>query len=239
MIVRCGETNWGSHICWVIGDLLLGWNSWWLQKYIVIEMFCRSPVLILNGRRLPDKENSWQWKKVVQRTNTKSRISWYVHGLKPLIYPNALITGIIVDYPYNFGINQYDGATLEIAVKKNLKYMKHVCFSWTSPFCRWMIARQSCSKLFVGGLSYDTNETVLKEAFEQHGELIEVKVICDHKSGKSKGYGFVQFSSETAAGKALKDMDGKVNCKDEIYIQGESSTSINIKSIHVKVYLIF
>lgn len=66
-----------------------------------------------------------------------------------------------------------------------------------------------------------------------------VKVICDHKSGKSKGYGFVQFSSEIAGGKALKDMDGKVNCKDEIYIQGESSTSINIKSIHVKVYLVF
>ncbi|PON33283.1 Splicing factor-like protein [Trema orientale] len=59
-------------------------------------------------------------------------------------------------------------------------------------------------------LSYDTNEPVLKGAFEQHGEILEVKVICDHKSGKSKGYGFVQFTSETAATTALKEMDGQV-----------------------------
>ncbi|KAK4371476.1 hypothetical protein RND71_010951 [Anisodus tanguticus] len=56
-------------------------------------------------------------------------------------------------------------------------------------------------------LCYDTNEPVLKQTFEQHGEIIEVKVICDHKSGKSKGYGFVKFTSETAASKALKEMD--------------------------------
>ncbi|KAH0678741.1 hypothetical protein KY284_019826 [Solanum tuberosum] len=61
------------------------------------------------------------------------------------------------------------------------------------------------------GLCYDTNEPILKQAFEQHGETIEVKVICDHKSGKSKGYGFVKFTSETAASKALKEMDGQVS----------------------------
>uniref|UniRef100_M1CLP6 Glycine-rich RNA-binding protein n=1 Tax=Solanum tuberosum TaxID=4113 RepID=M1CLP6_SOLTU len=63
--------------------------------------------------------------------------------------------------------------------------------------------------LFLSGLCYDTNEPILKQAFEQHGETIEVKVICDHKSGKSKGYGFVKFTSETAASKALKEMDGQ------------------------------
>ncbi|CAM8916399.1 unnamed protein product [Rhodiola kirilowii] len=74
---------------------------------------------------------------------------------------------------------------------------------------RSLIVRHSCSKLFVGGLSYDTNEPVLKDAFEEFGELIEVKVICDHKSGKSKGYGFVNYTSETSANTALKQMDGK------------------------------
>ena len=39
---------------------------------------------------------------------------------------------------------------------------------------------------------------------------IAVKVICDHKSGRSKGYGFVQFTCETAATNALKEMDGQV-----------------------------
>ncbi|KAL7583567.1 glycine-rich RNA-binding protein 4, mitochondrial isoform X3 [Lactuca sativa] len=75
---------------------------------------------------------------------------------------------------------------------------------------RWMLCRHSSSKLFVGGLSYDTHEPVLKDAFEQHGELIEVKVICDHKSGKSKGYGFVHFVSEESATKALAEMHGQL-----------------------------
>ncbi|KAF3453836.1 hypothetical protein FNV43_RR04277 [Rhamnella rubrinervis] len=66
-------------------------------------------------------------------------------------------------------------------------------------------------------LSYGTNEPVVKDAFGQHGEIIEgnvdtikLKVICDHKSGKSKGYGFVQFNSESAARNALKAMDGQL-----------------------------
>nr|XP_023876271.1 glycine-rich RNA-binding protein 2, mitochondrial-like isoform X2 [Quercus suber] len=74
---------------------------------------------------------------------------------------------------------------------------------------RWLWARHSSTKLFVGGLSYDTNEAVLKDAFGRHGEIIEVKVICDHVSGRSKGYGFVRFTSETTATIALKEMDGQ------------------------------
>ncbi|KAL0390187.1 UNVERIFIED_CONTAM: Glycine-rich RNA-binding protein 4, mitochondrial [Sesamum calycinum] len=60
------------------------------------------------------------------------------------------------------------------------------------------------------GLSYDTNESVLKGAFEEYGEVIEVKVICDRVSGKSRGYGFVHYFYETAANKALKEMDGRL-----------------------------
>ncbi|KAJ7947690.1 Glycine-rich RNA-binding protein [Quillaja saponaria] len=78
------------------------------------------------------------------------------------------------------------------------------------PLARMLWARDFSTNLFVGGLSYDTNEPVLKDAFEQHGELIEIKVICDHVSGKSKGYGFVRFTSETAANTALKAMDGQL-----------------------------
>ncbi|CAH9128763.1 unnamed protein product [Cuscuta epithymum] len=74
---------------------------------------------------------------------------------------------------------------------------------------RQMSSSSACRNLFIGGLSYDTNETILNEAFKKHGELIEVKVICDHRSGKSKGYGFVKFESETAANEALKEMNGQ------------------------------
>ncbi|KAI7753663.1 hypothetical protein M8C21_015805 [Ambrosia artemisiifolia] len=94
-----------------------------------------------------------------------------------------------------------------------------VCRFLSPPLFRWMACRHSSSKLFVGGLSYDTNEPVLKEVFEQHGELIEVKVICDHKSGRSKGYGFVHFISEDSASKALAEMDGQVLDGRNIRIQ--------------------
>ncbi|TYH87860.1 hypothetical protein ES332_D01G148800v1 [Gossypium tomentosum] len=76
---------------------------------------------------------------------------------------------------------------------------------------RSLWGRNSCSKLFVGGLSYDTNETVLKNAFEKYGEIIEaVRVIAHHVSGKSRGYGFVRFTSDSSAKVAFKEMHSKV-----------------------------
>ncbi|CAD6227869.1 unnamed protein product [Miscanthus lutarioriparius] len=66
----------------------------------------------------------------------------------------------------------------------------------------------SSSNLFVGGLSYDTNETALKDAFSQYGDVIAVKVICHPTTGKSKGFGFVKFSSQNHAAAALQKMNG-------------------------------
>ncbi|KAM0953582.1 putative RNA recognition motif domain, nucleotide-binding alpha-beta plait domain superfamily [Dioscorea sansibarensis] len=76
------------------------------------------------------------------------------------------------------------------------------------PFRR-LFTREACSKLFVGGLSYDTNDSVLKDTFTKFGEVIEAKVICDRISGKSKGFGFIQFSSESDAMAALHKMNGQ------------------------------
>ncbi|KAL2470450.1 Glycine-rich RNA-binding protein 2 [Abeliophyllum distichum] len=81
---------------------------------------------------------------------------------------------------------------------------------FASPLYRWLMYCHSSTKLFVGGLSYDTNEPVLKDAFDKYGEVIQVNVVCDHVSGKSKGYGFVHYAEETAASKALKEMDGQL-----------------------------
>ncbi|CAN6559636.1 unnamed protein product [Malus baccata var. baccata] len=89
----------------------------------------------------------------------------------------------------------------------------------TSVLARILLTRHSCSKLFVAGLSWDTNEPVLKEAFGKHGEIIEVKVICDHVSGKSRGYGFVKFTSESEATIALKEMDRQVLDGRQIRLQ--------------------
>ncbi|KAJ4907947.1 Glycine-rich RNA-binding protein 3 [Raphanus sativus] len=87
------------------------------------------------------------------------------------------------------------------------QYARRMCL--VSPL-RLLAKRGSCSKLFVGGLSYDTNEPVLKNEFEKYGEVLHVRVICDHRSGKSKGYGFVVLDSEEAAATALASMNNQL-----------------------------
>jgi RNA recognition motif-containing protein len=63
-------------------------------------------------------------------------------------------------------------------------------------------------KLFVGSLSWDTNDDGLHEAFAQFGEITEAKVITDRDSGRSRGFGFVTFVDEEAADKAIAAMNG-------------------------------
>ncbi|CAA7398136.1 unnamed protein product [Spirodela intermedia] len=70
-------------------------------------------------------------------------------------------------------------------------------------------APSKTSTLFVGGLSYDTNEATVKDAFGRHGEVVRVNVVCDRVSGRSKGFGFVTFAEEDGAMKALQEMDGQ------------------------------
>lgn len=64
-------------------------------------------------------------------------------------------------------------------------------------------------KLFVGGLSWDTSDDSLRHAFAQFGDLEDVKVITDRETGRSRGFGFVTFSDDGAARKAIQEMDGK------------------------------
>ena len=63
-------------------------------------------------------------------------------------------------------------------------------------------------KLFVGGLSWDTTDASLGQAFETFGEVTEAKVITDRESGRSRGFGFVTFVDDDAATNAISEMDG-------------------------------
>jgi RNA recognition motif-containing protein len=64
-------------------------------------------------------------------------------------------------------------------------------------------------KLFVGGLSWNTNDDSLRQAFERFGQVDEAKVISDRDTGRSRGFGFVTFSDAEGARKAMQEMDGK------------------------------
>jgi RNA recognition motif-containing protein len=66
------------------------------------------------------------------------------------------------------------------------------------------------NKLFVGGLSWDTDDDSLRRAFEPHGEIQEAKVVTDRETGRSRGFGFVTYANGADAEKAINAMNGAV-----------------------------
>jgi RNA recognition motif-containing protein len=64
-------------------------------------------------------------------------------------------------------------------------------------------------KLFVGGIPYNSSEDSLAEAFSEAGTVDSASIITDKMTGRSKGFGFVEMSSEEEAQKAIEMFDGK------------------------------
>ncbi|KAF8408209.1 hypothetical protein HHK36_007353 [Tetracentron sinense] len=81
--------------------------------------------------------------------------------------------------------------------------------SASKPSIYQAIRCMSSSKLFIGGLSYNTDDTSLREAFTSYGEVIEARVIMDRETGRSRGFGFVSFTSSEEASSAIQAMDGQ------------------------------
>ncbi|KAJ7294431.1 hypothetical protein O6H91_16G070100 [Diphasiastrum complanatum] len=67
----------------------------------------------------------------------------------------------------------------------------------------------SSSKLFIGGLSWETKDETLEAAFSSYGVVTEAKIITDRDTGRSRGFGFVSFTSDQDAEAALQAMDGR------------------------------
>lgn len=67
----------------------------------------------------------------------------------------------------------------------------------------------SANKLFIGGLSYGTDDQSLKEAFSGFGEVTDARIIVDRETGRSRGFGFVNFVDNDSASSALSAMDGQ------------------------------
>lgn len=65
------------------------------------------------------------------------------------------------------------------------------------------------NELFVGNLSFTTSEQDLAAYFEAIGPVETTKVIKDHRTGRSRGFGFVKMVNEADAKKAIADYDGK------------------------------
>ena len=64
-------------------------------------------------------------------------------------------------------------------------------------------------KLYVGNLSYDVTDGALEQLFAAHGTVQSAKVIMDRDTGRSKGFGFVEMSSDAEAQAAIAALNGK------------------------------
>jgi RNA recognition motif-containing protein len=64
------------------------------------------------------------------------------------------------------------------------------------------------SKLFVGGLPYAATEQELTELFGQHGSVASAQIVTDKFTGQSRGFGFVEMSSQAEAQTAINALNG-------------------------------
>ncbi len=62
--------------------------------------------------------------------------------------------------------------------------------------------------IYAGNLSYDMTEDSLKNLFETYGQVQSVKIIIDHNSGRSKGFGFVEMDGDEAGNSAVAALNG-------------------------------
>lgn len=65
------------------------------------------------------------------------------------------------------------------------------------------------NKLFVGSLAWTATDADLQEFFAQAGTVVSAKVIVDRDTNRSKGFGFVEMSSDDEAKAAIAQLDGK------------------------------
>ncbi|RZI46914.1 RNA recognition motif domain-containing protein [Candidatus Finniella inopinata] len=64
-------------------------------------------------------------------------------------------------------------------------------------------------KLYVSNLSFSMNDSDLEKVFAEVGSVVSAKIITDRRSGRSKGFGFVEMTTDEEAKLAIKDLNGK------------------------------
>jgi RNA recognition motif-containing protein len=68
---------------------------------------------------------------------------------------------------------------------------------------------EACMNIYVGGLSYDTTEADLRDAFEAFGAVTSVNIIKDQFTGQSRGFGFVEMPTTSEAQAAISGLNGQ------------------------------
>ena len=63
-------------------------------------------------------------------------------------------------------------------------------------------------KLYVGNLPFQTDDNELRETFSKYGAVASARVITDRETGRSRGFGFVEFDDDSSADEAMRALDG-------------------------------
>jgi hypothetical protein len=77
-----------------------------------------------------------------------------------------------------------------------------------NPFCQLSLGVEM-SKLFIGGLAWHTTDEALRQGFERYGRIDEAIVVKDRDTNRSRGFGFVRFSTESEAEAAKQGMNNQ------------------------------
>lgn len=90
---------------------------------------------------------------------------------------------------------------------------------------RHSLSPTSLRKLFVGGLSWETNEQGFREYFEKYGEIADVKIMEEPETKKPRGFGFVTFKDPTSVEKVLKEPSHFIDKKKVMHPPPPENTS--------------
>lgn len=76
--------------------------------------------------------------------------------------------------------------------------------------------RSQGPSLFVGGLAFNATEQDVREAFAPCGTVTSCRIVTDRETGRSKGFGFVEFASEDSIERAVRDFNGMTICGRQV-----------------------
>ena len=79
-------------------------------------------------------------------------------------------------------------------------------------------------EIYVGNLSYDVTERDLQKAFARYGKVLSSRIIKDRRSGKSKGFGFIEMGDRKAVNEAIDGLDG-TNLKGRRIVANEAKSN--------------
>lgn len=94
----------------------------------------------------------------------------------------------------NLDGSQYGGRTLRVNLRDKSRTEQR---------------NQSQHRVYIGNLSWDVNAEILSEVFREYGNLLNAKVVYDRATGRSRGFGFINFSKQSEAEAAVASLNGK------------------------------